>query len=330
MMKTKVLSAFQFTNKTNLTIIADGEIEYLPLELTIKKKPEKMELDYRGLAYLFRDFNINYAHSVALLFKDTNSDSVRHVHNYVGFAPVYGDDIDNLLFAKADRFRSAMVPLEWNQKEADAVSVYLNGKAYLAEKATEGLFKNIAHNSRILHLAMHAFVDDEDPMYSKLVFTQDNDSIEDGFLHTFELYNMELNAELAVLSACETGYGKLVKGEGIMSLARGFSYAGVPSVVMSHWQVDDRSTSELMQLFYRNLSDGMTKDEALRQAKLEFLETTDVLRTHPYFWGSFVLLGDPSEIELGSNQQTRNLLFAGIAAFLLFFVVYMRRRRGKS
>ncbi|MEL7006350.1 MAG: CHAT domain-containing protein, partial [Bacteroidota bacterium] len=131
----------------------------------------------------------------------------------------------------------------------------------------------------------------------------DYDSLEDGMLHTFELFNMNLSAELAVLSACNTGIGKLQKGEGVMSLGRAFSYAGCPSIVMSHWSVDDRSTSELMSLFYKNLSEGKSKDLSLKQAKKEFLNNTDELRTHPLYWAGFVVLGDTKPLTNGSGHQ---------------------------
>ena len=127
---------------------------------------------------------------------------------------------------------------------------------------------------------------------------------------------------MAVLSACNTGYGKLIKGEGIMSLARAFSYAGCPSVVMSHWQVDDKSTSELMELFYKELSEGKAKDEALRLAKLEYLKHSNITTSHPFYWSSFVVIGSTNPI-----TETRNnswsiiviivMLLLGISIYLL-------------
>jgi CHAT domain-containing protein len=124
---------------------------------------------------------------------------------------------------------------------------------------------------------------------------------------------MVLHAQLVVLSACETGAGQYVAGEGVFSLARGFMDAGVPSVVMSLWQVNDISTSELMPLFYRHLAQGLPKDEALHKAKLEFLKTSDPMKTHPFFWAGFVLLGDNAPVKEG---ESRWYIWMGLGLFL--------------
>jgi CHAT domain-containing protein len=113
---------------------------------------------------------------------------------------------------------------------------------------------------------------------------------EDGLLQMYEIFNMKLNADLVVLSACETGLGKDVKGEGLIGLTRAFLYAGTPSVVVSLWKVEDRSTADLMVRFYRHLKGGkLSKAEALRQAQLELIREGKF--THPYHWAPFVLVG---------------------------------------
>jgi CHAT domain-containing protein len=106
----------------------------------------------------------------------------------------------------------------------------------------------------------------------------------------YEIFNLKLNAELVVLSACETGLGKEVRGEGLIGLTRAFLYAGTPSVAVSLWKVEDRSTAELMARFYRHLKDGRTKAGALRQAQLDLIG--DKKFAHPYYWAPFVLVGE--------------------------------------
>jgi CHAT domain-containing protein len=134
-------------------------------------------------------------------------------------------------------------------------------------------------------------------MYSLIAFTQDDDKTEDGFLHTYEVYNLCFNADLVTLSACETGLGKLSRGEGLIGLTRAFMYAGTPSVLVSLWSVDE-STAALMKIFYQNLKEGMSKAEALRQAKLKLLHTRVKTRdgemsfAHPFLWAPFVLVGE--------------------------------------
>jgi CHAT domain-containing protein len=136
-------------------------------------------------------------------------------------------------------------------------------------------------------------VDESQPMYSLIAFAQNEDPKEDGFLHTYEVFNLKLNADLVTLSACETGLGKLSRGEGLIGLTRGFIYAGAPSVLVSLWSVDE-STAALMKIFYQNLKSGMSKAEALRRAKLKLIDTQEngFSFAHPFLWAPFVLVGE--------------------------------------
>ena len=195
----------------------------------------------------------------------------------------------------------------------------LRGVYNIGPEATEERFKQQAGSARILHVASHAIINDENPLYSKLVFAPNQDTIEDGLLHTYELYNMQLNSELVTLSACNTGIGKIHKGEGVMSLARGFMYAGVPNVLMSLWSVPDLSTSQIMQYFYEEMEEGKSKAEALRQAKLRYLEEADINTSAPFYWGAFVYLGKPEQ----EGQKIPYFWIAGClilaaSVFLLF------------
>jgi CHAT domain-containing protein len=124
-----------------------------------------------------------------------------------------------------------------------------------------------------------------------LVFADDDRSTEDGLLHMSEVQEMRINADLVNLSACNTGLGEYVVGEGVMSLARGFVFAGAKSVVMSQWQVDDRSTADLMATFYREYSEDKKAGSALRDAKLEYLKNSDEITADPYYWGAWVHIG---------------------------------------
>ena len=231
---------------------------------------------------------------------------MNHTHpknKYLGVAPTYGDVFDRPSSQVAlASFRDEITELKYNVEEIHETASLFDGDEQLGEFASESNFKKIAPNYNILHLAMHALIDNDDPMNSKLVFDQGaNDTIEDGFLHTFELLNMELNPQLVVLSACNTGIGKNINGEGVMSLAYGFAYAGSPSVVMSHWSVDDQSTSILMKLFYQYLAKGFKKSEALRLAKLEFLDTYPAY-ANPSYWAGFVVLGSDDPVKVKNNN----------------------------
>jgi CHAT domain-containing protein len=149
-----------------------------------------------------------------------------------------------------------------------------------------------AGDYRILHLATHGRADNRVGDYAFLAFSEIKDSIENELLYVKDLYNLELNADLVVLSACETGIGKLQRGEGIISLARAFAYAGAKSIVTTLWEVNDKSTSELMRYFYRELKLGKDKDEALRLARQRYFDKAAPRGLHPFFWAAFVPVGD--------------------------------------
>jgi CHAT domain-containing protein len=158
--------------------------------------------------------------------------------------------------------------------------------------ATESNFKKVAGNYAILHLAMHTVIDNKNPMYSKLIFSQTPDTLNDGLLNTNEIFGLKLKANMVVLSACSTGDGGYSKGEGVVSLARGFVYAGCPSLLMTLWEVEDKSGVLLMKSFYRNLLKGQSKANALRNAKIEFLRGAKAENSHPFFWSSYVIMGN--------------------------------------
>ena len=219
--------------------------------------------------------------------------------------------------------RNSLVELHWSANEIESISELFSGNAYINTEATEKIFKEKAKNANIVHLATHTLLDDNNPLYSKMVFAPEMESTEDGFLNLFELYNMNLKSELVVLSACNTGYGKIVNGEGIMSMARGFICAGSPSIVMSLWPVDDHSTSVVMKYFYKGIAEGLEKDEALRQAKLKYLQNSDDAKADPFYWAGFVEVGNTEPINFESEPNF--LLWITSLIGLLFGVVFLYR-----
>ena len=281
-------------------------------------RPWRLRRDGRAnpnnLPYLIRDYAIAYAYSSTLQF-DKPKYVKKSKQGFLGFAPSYPSKNGQQNYFSA---------LTYNQLEVEQIANDLGGTPWTGSTATESMFKQLAPKYRILHLAMHALVDDQNPLYSKLAFSPPQDSIEDGFLHTFEIFNLNLNSDLVVLSACNTGSGKLQKGEGVMSLARGFAYAGCPSILMSHWAVNDQTTVGIMKSFYKHLGEGLEKDEALQQAKLEYLQQAGAVLAHPYFWAGFVLLGDTSTVEIKSQDYQ---LMAGLSVILLIGLILLLRRR---
>ena len=214
--------------------------------------------------------------------------------NWLGFAPEFIDQ-----------------PLPNNKVEVQKIRELTNGKEISGKGATKNSFLEQAPNASILHLATHSEIDPLNPMLSKMHFYSDEER--KGELTASEIYNLNLNANMIVLSACSTGLGDNESGDGVMSLSRAFTYAGISSTVMSLWKVSDKETSDLMVMFYENLKQGQTKNEALRNAKLSYLENVkEPELLHPYYWAGFVLTGDVSPLKEDSFKWWYALGILGI------------------
>jgi CHAT domain-containing protein/Tfp pilus assembly protein PilF len=279
-----------------LIIIPEGKLAYVPFGVLIKEKGDPETLNYRNLDYLIRHNPISYQNSATIAYKrPDNGFSTSSARKLLAFAPSYNNVSDSILITR-QAHHNKLYPLPGAKIEVEKISKVFDGKTFIDDLASETNFKKHAENYDILHLAMHTILDDDNPMYSKLVFTQTEDSLNDGLLNTHEIYNMKLKARMVVLSACNSGDGKFLKGEGVMSLARGFFYSGCPSLIMTLWTVEDLSGSILMASFYKFLSQNFPKDVALQQAKLEYLESADALKSHPYFWSGYVAIGDTESL----------------------------------
>ena len=157
----------------------------------------------------------------------------------------------------------------------------------------ETLVGDRLQNYDVIHIATHGLLNTSEPELSGIVLSlfDKKQQPQNGFLRINDVFNLKLNAKLLVLSACETGLGENIQGEGLVGLSRGFMYAGVPRIVMSLWQVSDEATAEFMTRFYRNLlEDQLTAAAALKETQREMREETEW--THPYFWSAFILQGE--------------------------------------
>ena len=329
----EILDQYEATNQgiNNLIIIPDGILGYIPFEILIKN-PVRKPGNYLDLDYLIKDFEISYHYSANLLSLEAKRRPSGNIENtFIGFAPEFSGVGNQQLIAFNDVERSYLdsaSALPQARREVEVIAGILDGIANLGPSATEYNFKQQSRKAGIIHLASHSLINDEEPLYSKLIFDSRNDTIEDGLLHTYELYNMQLNADLACLSACNTGIGKYYHGEGIMSLARGFMYAGVPNVMMSLWPVSDQSTRDIMQYFYEELAEGTSKSKALRLAKLKYLEQADPLSANPYYWGGFIFLGKVNAVSPISGLKIALGAFIGLLLIALVAFI-LKRRFGK-
>lgn len=333
--QTLLLPAEGIIKGKELIIVPDADLGYLSFDILLTSLPAPKAKGYRGLPYLIKQSPISYAPSATALFEGFRNPDANTNHKVLAFAPTYenikGVKVEELLRGRT--YRDYLLPIPGAQVEVKNLKKIFRSKVFEGESATEGKFKKNAGNYSILHLAMHTIINNNNPLYSKLVFFHNADSTEDGLLNTSELFSMQLNADLAVLSACNTGTGKLEQGEGIMSLSRGFFYAGVPSIIMTSWAVEDQSGSELMTAFYKYLAQGKPKNEALRLAKIEYLENADQLKSHPHFWAAYMNIGDISPINgLKSPTSIFTYILYGAAILLLAGVgifLYFRRQRSQ-
>lgn len=296
-------------NQPNITILPEGVLSYLPFDLL------KQNFDSKPLLF---DYTISYDFS-AYLFLHFGLANNYMSNQLLAFAPTFNEPIAKSI----DPVRSSISALPGALAEVDYVGQIFTGKILKGDKATEKRFKEQVSDYGILHLATHAIVDDISPGYSRLVFDLENEnstSEEDGYLHAYEIYHMKVNASLVTLSACNTGYGKIKKGEGVMSLSRAFAYAGVPSTVMSLWPASDKSTPELMKYFYQNLKDGQAKDVALNNARKQYLSTAKGKARHPFYWGGFVMIGDNQPLVEPINWSiwlVASVIIGGVGLFLI-------------
>ena len=309
-----------------LTIVPHNKLSYIPFDALISQMPDTSVMNFRNLKYLVREYPINYSYSATLLF-DYAKNKKTSKQNLIIFSPKYIANEPRLSAESPVPF--FFNPLPGAEDEVKGISKHMRANSFVDLLAQENTFKNKAPEYDILHLAMHTVINDTLPMFSKLVFSRpDQTSGDDGYLNTYEIYNMKLHARLAVLSACETGTGMLQKGEGVMSMARAFIYAGCPSIVMTLWQVEDKSGAKIMDDFYYYLSKGKRKDVALRMAKLKHLENSDPLTAHPHFWLGYVNIGNPDAIKNSNDFYFTILIF--VFALLIFFDWYFRRKRRKN
>ena len=309
-----------------LTIVPHNKLSYIPFDALISQMPDTSAMNFKNLKYLIKEYPINYSYSATLLF-DYAKNKKTSKQNLIIFSPKYIADEPRPTAESSVPF--FFNPLPGAEDEVKSISKHMHANSFVNLFAQENTFKDKAPEYDILHLAMHTVINDTLPMFSKLVFSRPNQTTnDDGYLNTYEIYNMKLHARLAVLSACETGTGKLQKGEGVMSMARAFIYAGCPSIVMTLWQVEDKSGAKIMNDFYYYLSKGKRKDVALRMAKLKHLENSDPLTAHPHFWLGYVNIGNPDAIKTSNDFYFILLVF--VFALLIFADWYFRRKRKKN
>lgn len=270
-------ASIHFEETKELIIVPDEVLHYLPFEILTDKNK----------TYLIQNHTVSYAPSLLLYHEQIGVKTTKK--NKLGvFAPYYIKENEE------DPDRGSLSKLKAAVVEGTTIAELFDGDFFTGHNLNKDIFMNEAKNYSILHLAMHASLNNIASEFSNLDFSTNT---QNDKLFISELYGINVNADLAVLSACNTRVGVLQKGEGVTSVSRAFTYAGVPSTVTSLWKVPDKQTSQIMVSFYKYLKDGLSKNVALQKAKLDYLASTDDdLLKHPYYWAGFVISGNVEPI----------------------------------
>ena len=294
-------------NIKNVIFVADDILHYLPFETLISSS--------HGINWLIHDLRIAYVPSISslreiiirkkakkrkpkmdlLALGDPNFELATKLDNQ--------DETNTLITKTKGREKSR---LKYSGIEINNISELFNKKkikTLVRDSASEENLKD--HNLevyKIIHFATHSLIDNNRPYGSYILLAINEDPKENDYLQAREIYNLKLNADLVTLSACETGLGKFIKGEGIEGLNRAFFYAGTSSVMMSLWPVNDQATYQLMERFYIYLRSSKSIMKALRKAKLEMIASEKL--NHPYYWASFIISGKADHVVFPASYKS--------------------------
>ena len=289
-------AGFRFKNSKTLIVVPDGPLWELPFQAL-----QTAEGDY-----LLSKYVVAYVPSFTVLREMIRPRQTRPGTNVMGSDLLAMGDPS---FGKktTERVETAyrdekLVPIPAAKTEVEKLGqLYGSSQSnvYVGGAAREDRFKAEAGGFRVLHLATHGLFNDASPMYSHMALSSGDSDEEDGLLEAWEIMNLDLKADLAVLSACETARGRIGGGEGLIGLTSAFFVAGVPTTVASQWKVESDSTTELMLAFHRALrtmkaekNSSLATARALRKAELQLLR--EGTHTHPFYWAGFVVVGNPN------------------------------------
>jgi len=317
-----------------LLIVPDEQLSLIPFEVLLTKPVKSKSINYSELPYLVKSNDVSYAYSLTLSHMQNALKKNKKNNELLAMAPGYENLAGNqgkqyIALRNMRDARDKLGMLDGAQVEAKEVSREVKGRLIKKKQATEEQFKLNAPKYDVLHLAMHTLINNDNPLYSKLVFTPDQDKKEDGLLNTYELSNMDLNAELVVLSACNTGFGKLNNGEGIIGLSRGFIQAGCKSLLATLWSVADLASADLINDFYFGILNSETKSASLSQAKRNYLQNSSGIKSHPFFWAGYISIGkdDPIELQKNNNKKTILIFALLLATGVIVFQFYKKKSR---
>lgn len=296
----------------HLIIIPDAWLCYLPFEALLMQPIKDAVYHFKNHHFLVNHHTVSYSYSTPFFF----SPSLKPEKKKDGVLAIAPSFQDNPL---------QLNQLSHNKMEVQKIVQLLGGKMLLEKKATKTAFQNLASQYPVIHLSTHGLIDNQNPSYSFLAFTDDehNWAKDSSLLFVNEIPLLPLSAELVVLSACQTANGVISRGEGLMSISRAFLQAGAQTLIASLWDADDHQSAILMEKYYEHLLSGKSKATALQKAKQDLLKSPNA---HPYYWAGFVCIGSDGTVnQHGKKNKYSYVLF--LSSLLLLFFLARRFRR---
>lgn len=315
-----------------IVIVPDQELFNLSFEmLTPKPITNFKEFSTNSL---LAQYDISYNFSL-LMYKDRRK-VMDYAKNYVGFAPEFSKNMKMeyqmglLDSVSLDKAYLTLLPQPFSKDLIKKYAKVFNGNYYMNENASKTLFINSAKEHKIIHIGTHAESNNLSPELSRLVFAKQlgaKETYDENSLYAYEIYNIDLSANLAILTACETGKPTFQAGEGAISLAHAFNYAGSESILTSLWNIDEVSSTQIVGYFYDYLAQGLPKDEALKKAKLEYLSTVEGRGAAPQYWAGLVLVGDTTPIHLQTSSHSLWWWIAGLLLVITITLYFTRKKK---
>ncbi len=302
-----------------IIFVPDDILHFLPFETLITQKD--------NLSWLVQDYRVSYAPSITsfreILLRKKRKDQKKDILSFGN--PYFGEyegsgNSDAVLSRDETQENFHLNSLKYSQLEVDKIAALFKKNrrdVYTGEEATEVSLKQAAlEDYKIIHFATHGLIDNRNPARSSIVLSLRDLSSEDGFLQMREVFNLKMDADLVALSACQTGLGQFIKGEGIEGINRAFFFAGASSVLMSLWAVNDQASYQFMQRFYTHLRSSDSIVNALRKSKIEMINSEAL--SHPFYWAGFVVSGRADKVLFSSARS--NKVFPAILFAFLFGV----------
>jgi CHAT domain-containing protein/Tfp pilus assembly protein PilF len=312
-----LMAPIQDLLREHLIVVPDGKLGFLAFDALLTGPVENIN-DFKSHPYLLRKHSLSYDYSASLLAEMRNNHTSKNLKTYLGFAPSF-----------LPSNQAGLAELLYNQEEVSSALKELGGRAFISHEATKANFLAFQNQYSIVHLATHGKVNVQQEDFSFLAFTADDRRAPgQDLLYVREIYNLPVRANLVILSACETGDGRLLEGEGIASIARGFSYAGAKSLLATRWPVNDKTTSLLVTSLLKNLKSHLRKDEALNQATLQYIDEQNNHYAHPFYWASFMMIGDIEQIDLSADLFWKATTVSMIILLMIMgYIIYENRRK---